>query len=67
MSNQCVYIWRKQSHKAMTKEKERTFEWNELFFVQTLSGYVIVCVIVIRITSAYELATTFPNIIQYIN
>ena len=37
-------------------------------FVQTLSGYVIVCVIVIRFASAYELArTTFPNIIQYIN
>ena len=68
MSNQFVYIWRKQSRKAMTKETERTFQWNERFFVQTLCGHVIVCVIVIRITSAYELARTqFSNSIQYIN
>lgn len=67
MSNQFVYIWHKQSRKAKTKEKERTFQWNEVFFfVQTLSGYVIVCIIVIRIISAYELTRTkFPNIILF--
>lgn len=32
MSNQFVCIWHKQSRKAKTKEKERTFQWNEVFF-----------------------------------
>ena len=28
----------KHNRKAMTKEKERQFRWNEQFFVQALSG-----------------------------